>query len=264
EVTRRVPIDPAESSRWRQSQAVLQPDGSVTVPEIYLFEQPLFDDTTVLVDGGTFIMGKDAGNGTPPHERTVPSFYMMEDEVTVEMFATVARLVEKLKDQDLPPGTPMGSVSWGLATDVAEKLGGRLPTEAEFEYAATNAGTTEFPWGNDPSVITEWKFGPVRIADYDVRPGEKPIYGLYSNYAEWTSTPMHSYPGSGPIPEEIRSLWSEARIVRSGDAKVAEGKPGETNFANFARRYRVALDQGERHPQLGFRCVRSAKPRFLP
>ena len=262
EVTRRVPVDGSKAiGQFPQTRVQRHGDGSLGLEKIRLFEAPSLADSMVRVDGGTFVMGD---TGPHPHERTVSNFDIMQDEITVQQFATVRPLVEEYQEKDIPAGTPMGWVSWGLAADCAERLGCRLPTEAEFEFVATNAGTTDFPWGDDSSLVVPWKFGPVRIAAHDTTPGTRPIYGLYSNHAEWTSTAMHVYPGSPPLPDEILTQWEQQRVIRSGSFDVAQGNQDAETIPEYARKLRATIHNAERHPHLGFRCVRSAKPRFFP
>lgn len=263
EVLRRVPEDPAAATGMSPHQQwALYDDGSIGLPPVKLFEQPVFADKTALIEGGVFFMGKDASGGTPPHKRTVRSFLMMQDEVTFGLFRTVLKAPLVVRESGVDADA-IGHVNWNVAVKCAELLGGRLPTEAEFEFAATNRGVNDYPWGDDASVITEWVFGPPRIASYDVRPGAVPIYGLYSNVAEWTSSGPALYPGTPPESGHLRELKRQFRIIRSGDDKIAAGEPDPATWAEYSRRNRSSIEHRLSLPGLGFRCVRSEKPRYL-
>ena len=247
--------------RWQWTE-----DGKIVLPSITLFARPPVGDELVRIEGGEFKMGKDAVHGTPPHDRSVASFDLMQTEVTVEQYVDVmGKLPPALIDEpDIDPATAISYMSWNMANACAERLGGRLPTDIEFEYAATNAGTTEFPWGDDASVIKEWNYGPVRLAAYDVRPGPRPVWGLYSNVGEWTDSSYYRYPGDKALPDSVTPLVRNARLIRSGDDFVCTGNPDAKSWTEGARLRRMMIQKGESHPGLGFRVARSAGPRFLP
>ena len=98
------------------------------------------------------------------------------------------------------------TVPYDRAVELAEFLGKRLPTALEYQYAATNRGTTRFPWGDwlpeefehSPETI-----GPVGDVIFDTLPTSPPVVGLCSNVAELTSswgTLSINAPGAPPAP----------------------------------------------------------------
>lgn len=100
-----------------------------------------------LVDGGTFQMGSTGGYGDelPVHTVTVKSFYMSPTEVTFDQYDAFCDATGRAKPDDNGWGRgqmPVSDVSWDDANAycswLSEQLGEtvRLPTEAEFEYAA--------------------------------------------------------------------------------------------------------------------------------
>jgi hypothetical protein len=88
---------------------------------------------------------------------------------------------------------------------------------------------------------------------------ERPVYGLYSNVAEWTTTWHLHYPTTLPIafPEDYRSTWT----VRGGPYSMVLGKPDERECL-WCPRYRHGVGIARAWPGLGFRA-RSAELVFL-
>ncbi len=88
----------------------------------------------VEVPAGTFLMGSPDGEGDdnerPPHQVTVSAFRIQRHEVTN---AELRRLLPEHRGED---DLPAAFMSWYTAYTYASWLGGRLPTEAEWEYAA--------------------------------------------------------------------------------------------------------------------------------
>jgi len=160
---------------------------------------------------------------------------------------------------------PATYVNYFNALDFAEQLGLRLPTEWEYEFAATNGGTQAYPWGDDKSKLNAWPFGPVRTPDFDRTRTDPPIFGLYSGVAEWTDSRFDLRLINSPIglPQRILDSNRNSRVIRGGPYTVADGRPERNQWMMTGPRFRketVPEDKGL--PGLGFRVARSIEPRF--
>jgi formylglycine-generating enzyme required for sulfatase activity/thiol-disulfide isomerase/thioredoxin len=117
----------------------------------------------VRIPGGSFKMGRaNAGmNEVPVHIVRIRSFDLMKSEVTVGQYracvdagACTKPGTKGYKDRcnwDKPDREdhPVNCVNWNQAHSFAKWAGGRLPSEAEWEYAARSGGKSRrYPWGN--------------------------------------------------------------------------------------------------------------------
>ena len=119
------------------------------------------EEATVAITGGAFIMGAEVEDDhRPPHEVIVGDFLMDRREVTNAEYAEFCRTTER----DLPefwgidelrsgpgyPDHPVVGVTWHDALAFCEWRGMRLPTEAEWEYAARGGlEGKKWPWGDE-------------------------------------------------------------------------------------------------------------------
>lgn len=119
----------------------------------------------ILIQGGTFRMGDMAEEGDanelPVHQVTVGDFKIANIEVTYDLMdfflASTGREPHKKDEEFGREGYPATYVSYQLANELIAWLNQqtgrsfRLPTEAEWEYAARAGTDTAFPWGDSMS-----------------------------------------------------------------------------------------------------------------
>jgi tetratricopeptide (TPR) repeat protein len=109
-----------------------------------------------LIPNGTFMMGSNDGleREKPVHQVTVSAFWMDKHEVTQAEYERV--MGTNPSGFNGCPNCPVEKVSWNDAVDFCTKVGKRLPTEAEWEYAARAGSTTKYYWGNDMNGDYAW------------------------------------------------------------------------------------------------------------
>jgi hypothetical protein len=238
---------------WQLNQA-----GEVDLRPVDIPSADVVAEMTAFSGSPRFQVGAPGLTLSPPHNRSLPAFYLDRTEVTVaDYFREISQLPPALR-ADPPPGThPITYISYDEALAYAEKIGMRLPDEFEYEFAATSGGTTKYPWGN-AELLQTWTFGPVGEPAFDRTPTNPPVSGLYSNVAEWTVSrfDFSSSQGGGPkLPSD------GTRIVRGGAQAVISGEPTPSVWKAGAAD-RTASPRQTKMPGLGFRCARSAKPRL--
>ena len=224
----------------------------------------------VRIEGGTFMMGRNDGANAeqPAHSVQVKSFMMDKTEVTNAEYAQfVAEKGHRAPEnwagnKPLPEelNKPVVFVSLEDARAFAkwrserDSVQYRLPTEAEWEYAARNGGdATVYPWGNNwigkRAAVEESAISPVgSVTDGANKWG---VQDLIGNVWEWTDTQLKWYPGSKGDPSAIKQ---NEYIIRGGSFK--SNKSGDKAITSS---YRQWVDLATRNHLLGFRLVTDVK-----
>lgn len=157
---------------------------------------------------------------------------------------------------ELVPDQPRMNLNWYEADAYARWRGGRLPTEAEWEYAARGEANRIYAWGNGwsngYSVVNETSTGGVNfIAPQPV--GSRPldrswsgVLDMVGNVSEWVSDWFGAYPAD-PQRDPIGAVEGTQRTVRGGNYNSS---PETARLA-----IRVARDPSRRSPSVGVRVV---------
>jgi formylglycine-generating enzyme required for sulfatase activity len=181
----------------------------------------------VWVPGGVFTMGSEAGSATPPswartsfrsehpaHAVAITRGYWIDTtEVTVADFAAFKDAggyddeaswseagwtwLERMAATPLPKACvvqdadePQVCVTWFEADAYARWRGGRLPTEAEWEFAARGPQSSVYPWGNefDPDKANlDGGTGPVAVGSYPAGASWVGALDMAGNAMEWVA-----------------------------------------------------------------------------
>lgn len=257
----------------------------------------------VRVAGGMFQMGSPDGTGNdsehPQHAVTLSGYCIDTTEVTVNaygacvaargcsaasltaQFSTRATYEEDLKfwsrhcNRSDRPDHPMNCVDWDQAAAFCKWAGKRLPTEAEWEYAARGNDGRVYPWGNEaPSAkrlnacgrecvamkkdLSDNQWSAMYIANDGWEttapvgsfPDGKSPFGaldMAGNVAEWTADRFHWYSNAAATNP----------LGNTGIDRVARGGGWSKEYAVHVRAaYRDLWGSQARSSTVGFRCAR--------
>lgn len=217
----------------------------------------------VQIAAGTFTMGSDAGNpdSKPPHPVEVQAFLLDQYEVTNADFRKFVEATnyqtdaEKANDKpwtafaEGKDNHPVVKVSWNDAKAFCEWAGKRLPTEAEWEYAARGTDGFAYPWGNDFDVKkVNGKDSGIRgttaVGSYPDGASPFGVLDMAGNVREWTAEVAQPYPGNS-TPSKL--YGNELYIVRGGGWFDMDSQ-----LTTFFRNSGTAATAND---DLGFRCA---------
>jgi iron(II)-dependent oxidoreductase len=236
----------------------------------------------VRIPAGSFTMGRDDGpaDERPAHRLAMAAFEIDRGPVTNAAFArfldaagpTNAR-GEGLFDVDDPDarihrrGTrwladagyedhPVVEASWPGARDYCAWGGKRLPTEAEWEYAARGAAGHPYPWGAGAPDATRARFaaGWNATAPVDAHPAGASPFGVLAmagNVWQWVSSAYRPYPYRADDGREDPRDVSLERVTRGGGH---DSRPEELTTTHRGKHVSRAPRAG--HHNIGFRCAR--------
>ncbi|MEM7132456.1 MAG: SUMF1/EgtB/PvdO family nonheme iron enzyme [Chloroflexota bacterium] len=226
---------------------------------------PLDGATYIYVADGEFTMGLSEADSISPLEEpdhivSVDGFWMQQTETTNAQYAQcVADGVCDPPDNDLWNEEDMGEqpvtdVNWLQAQEYATFVGGRLPTEAEWEKACRGTDQRLYPWGNTQpnrrlSNFNSNENGPVAVGSYPSGSSPFGILDLSGNVWEWTSSLEVAYPYDEDDGREDLDEPGK-RILRGGSFYYTQyqisctartGLEGATQGQNFG--FRVVVDR---------------------
>lgn len=262
----------------------------------------------LFITGADFLMGAAANDENaeddemPPHTVTLNNFYIDQYEVSARRYAAFLNAIGDYRRPEvcnngycaytgfeviytvllnnlggLEPrpdfsSTPINQVSWYGAAAYCEWVGARLPTEAEWEYAARGIDGRIYPWGNErPSslranfgisdrlAIINSVFSPLQRVDA-LPDGASPfgVFGMAGGVAEWVQDWYDpDYYASSPQD-------GSANEDNTSGLKVLRGGSWNSSAADIRATNRIALDPVLRNFNLdaqiywdvGFRCAR--------
>lgn len=201
--------------------------------------------TMIAVDGGTFTMGSPDSDSDayddekPAHQVTLSSFAIGETEVTQELWQAVMGSNPSCFTGDLQH--PVECVSWNdcqtFITTLDELTGAtfRLPTEAEWEYAARGGNASEGYKYSGSNTIGDvaWYTSNSSSSTHPVKtkqPNELGIYDMSGNVWEWCADWFcDSYYASSPENNPTGPSSGSDRVVRGG---VWYSDAGDCRVAN--------------------------------
>ena len=215
----------------------------------------------IKVEGGTFTMGgtseqgDDASNDEfPTHSVTLSDYYIGKFEVTQELWkAVMGSNPSNFKGNKLP----VERVSWDDCQEFITKLNGltganfRLPTEAEWEYAARGGNKSRgYKYSGSNSIgDVAWYYNNSWYNTCAVgtkSPNELGIYDMSGNVYEWCQDWYGSY-GSGSQTNPQGPSSGSYRVNRGGGWRYS------AQYCRVSNRYFDAPD--DRNYDLGFRLV---------
>ena len=177
----------------------------------------------------------------PRHEVELSEFLMDEHEVTRRQYGRIMRTTPKMPAYKPEDSHPILGVTWDEAVRYCEAVGGRLPTEAEWEFGARGTDGRRYPWGSqwpppsgganvrDEAYKRKYDNGTF-VAGYDdgwaesspagnLEGGSSPwgLFDMAGNVGEWCSDWFDAgYYSLSPKVNPRGPASGQGRVVRGG------------------------------------------------
>jgi formylglycine-generating enzyme required for sulfatase activity len=265
------------------------------------------DKTMVLIPGATFQMGTDLAEvahlqqlfgvkradifsaEVPQHTVTIDSFYLDKYEITNAKFKKFldqnpqwrpgripshyhnGNYLKHWNGNDYPKGKadhPVVNVSWYAAVAYCQWADKRLPTEAEWEYAARGGLTGKaFPWGDQPADKQRANYAGSGIGQTTIV-GSYPAngYGLFDvagNVWEYMADEWGAYPSSNQInPVAGGNLFLDNTFSAITTRRVIRGGSWGGAPVNLRVAYRDSHPPDGARDFVGFRCAQSVSTKM--
>jgi formylglycine-generating enzyme required for sulfatase activity len=232
--------------------------------------------TWVALPAGSFGMGCSPDDllcdpdEQPAHEVALDAFWLGQTEVTCGQYKAFDLRHDCARDADpaqteLNEQTPARGISWYSAVAFAAWVGARLPTEAEWEYAARAGSRSAWAHGPDAERLRHYAWTAGSAGRHKIHPvGSRcpngwGLDGMSGGVAEWTWDRLASYEKGrqenprGPKVVEETACWcpQEIRVLRGGSAWSCEQQT-RVSFRDFF--------WPERRADHGLRLASSQRP----
>jgi serine/threonine-protein kinase len=264
-----VPPPPTPKPRPTATTAPTQPPqptaaGAATQPAATPAAQAGVDTPMEDIPAGSFQMGSDAGSAEakPAHKVNVDAFKLDQVEVSNADFKQFVNATSYKTDAEnagdkgwtaFAQGKddhPVVKVSWNDATAFCKWAGKRLPTEAEWEYAARGTSNFAFPYSNsfDPKKQNGKDSGirgTTAVGSYPAGASPFGVLDMAGNVAEWTSDIAKPYPGNTGAS---KLYGDKLYIIRGGGWFDVQDQ-----LTSFNRNSGTATTAND---DLGFRCAK--------
>lgn len=231
----------------------------------------------VLVGPGAFDMGGLTAEELPVHRVSLSyAYYIDRTEVTTAAYdvcikakaCTQNRLhngdedrpnlgVCHLASDESKADHPVNCIDYAQATAYCAFAGKRLPTEAEWEFAARGSDGRAFPWGNsEPTSCSMAVVQKACVGARGTRPAGAALLGaspsgaldMAGNVWEWVGDAFEPYP-TGPVQDPVvRHKAGSKGILRGGSWELPAPSARATTRMSFFRT--------SGHMAVGFRCAR--------
>ncbi|MBC8288454.1 MAG: SUMF1/EgtB/PvdO family nonheme iron enzyme [Nitrospinae bacterium] len=198
----------------------------------------------VQIKAGCFLMGtndsyiyeddEDNAREKPAHKVCLSAFHLDRYEVTQRKWDAVMNINRSVFHR---PEQPITHIDWNEAHQYCKSVGKRLPTEAEWEYAARAGKQTRFSWGNEIDDDYLWYAGNSSREPADVGKKKPNAWGLYDmvggvwewvgdwfspNYYEQSPTKNPK----GPTQKSFRVIRGNSWMSEEQHLRVMARQPG--------------------------------------
>lgn len=226
----------------------------------------------VRIKGGKFGMPEKGSRWLGPRrEVKVRTFSLTASEVTVAQYRRCVkkkacpapksgrpRCTYGSKDGNLP----INCVTWEHARAFCGWAGGRLPSEAEWEFAARGRGKAQpYPWGDEPpscdrvvmsgadeSCANKKQKGPATVCSHPSGNTAQGLCDMGGNLFEWVGD-WHSKAYTSRTDNPLGPDTGKSRVARGGDWRTGMHR-------YFASTYRKYIYPNQHWDWLGFRCAK--------